>query len=51
MYLLGDITLKEIEKSKSKTPRVIKYIKEIRTNKKFYQNRRNVYTRKRTLQN
>lgn len=48
MYLLGDAILKEVEKSKSKTPKVTKYINEIRTNKKFYQNRRNSYERRLT---
>lgn len=49
MYLQGDMLLKEVEKSKEKTTRVIKFLNEIRTNKKFYKNRTNEHTKKRTL--
>ena len=49
MYLLGDALIKEVEKSQFKTPKVTKYINEIRTNKKFYIHRPDMHTRKRTI--
>ena len=49
MYLLGDVLLKEVELSKNKTPRVIKLLNEIKNNKKFYKNRRETYTKRKTL--
>ena len=49
MYLLGDILLKEVEKSSKKTPEVLQKINEIRINKRFYKNKKEEYTRKRTM--
>ena len=49
MFKEGDKLLQEIEKSKDKTPRVRKLLKEIRENRMFYQNRVNAKTRKRIL--
>lgn len=49
MYLLGDCLLKEVEGSKNKTSKVIKLLNEIRTNKKFYKNRRETYAKRKIL--
>lgn len=48
IYQLGDAIIKEVGKSKFKTPRVTQYINEIRKNKLFYMHRTDAYTRKRT---
>lgn len=49
MYLEGDTLIKEVERSQNKTTRVIKFLNEVRTNKKFYKNRINQYQKKRSL--
>ena len=49
MYLLGDYLLKEVEKHPDKTYKVTVFLNEVRTNKKFYKNRKEKYTRQRNL--
>ena len=50
MYLLGDALVNEVEKHQDKTTRVIKLLNEVRTNKKFYKNRRQAYSRTRRVE-
>lgn len=51
MYLLGDILLKEVEKSNNKTLRVKKLLNEVRANKKFYKHRIKSHKKTRTINN
>lgn len=50
MYLIGDKLLKEVEKNKNKTSKVVALLKEIRKNRNFYKNRKEVLARKRIIQ-
>lgn len=51
MYASGDKLLKEVEKSKIKSELIISFIKEIKINKRFYQNQTEKHTKKRKLTN